>query len=38
MPVINTLLRTTDKPILEQILWLIGNITGENEGFRDQIL
>lgn len=35
---INNILNSNDKPMIEQALWLIGNITGENEKFRDLIL
>jgi hypothetical protein len=35
---INCVLEGTDKPLIEQVLWLIGNITGENEEQRDFVV
>jgi len=31
----NCVLSSNDKPMIEQMLWLIGNISGENEKFRN---
>lgn len=36
--VINTVLSGDDHAMIEQALWFIGNITGENGDFRDTIL
>lgn len=35
---LNVILNSNDKPMIEQALWLIGNITGENVKFRNVIL
>lgn len=36
--IINNLLSSDDQAMIEQILWLIGNISGENAYFRDIIM
>jgi hypothetical protein len=36
--IINTVLSGDDLAMIEQIFWMIGNITGENQRFRDLII
>ena len=36
--IINTVLAGEDQAMIEQILWLIGNISGENQYLRDMII
>lgn len=36
--IMNTVLSSDDLAMIEQILWMIGNITGENSRLRDLIV
>ena len=38
LPAVNTILQTSDKPLLEQILWFVGNISGENKIYQEMII